>query len=366
MKKTVYFLWLLILVLGLGTVKKAIAVEEVIVNGGFETGNIEPWVNPTWYPDKWNVVSAKSHSGSFSAYTYTGSSGGTAVLSQSFSPTLVDNITSFHYWYYAETMSSPNLALGLWFSDGSYDQDFIWGILTNQWAFRDVMPVLLGHSGKYLVKIGIYDTLQTGLYIDDVCLEATPECKCDLTHDGTCDMEDWLLFGEDWGRTDCYDPDVDCECDLNNDGRCDMSDWLIFGEDWGRTDCPVYPRIEKYSNSGCLPGSAFDSPGDQYPWCGSDEIEAFVEDHGIHVTHRNATYNCCPDDIKVSMSVEGNLLRLLEKEILTHPCFCLCCYDVKASIVGLLPGAYTLEYCWDDYETGPKCHMDDYAEKSPF
>ena len=29
-----------------------------------------------------------------------------------------------------------------------------------------------------------------------------------------------------------------CRCDLNHDGRCDMQDWLLFGEDWGRTDCP--------------------------------------------------------------------------------------------------------------------------------
>jgi len=33
-------------------------------------------------------------------------------------------------------------------------------------------------------------------------------------------------------------PPNDCECDLNSDGKCDMQDWLIFGEDWGRTDCP--------------------------------------------------------------------------------------------------------------------------------
>lgn len=62
-------------------------------------------------------------------------------------------------------------------------------------------------------------------------------CECDLNHDGRCDMEDWLLFGDDWGRTDCHEPGVECECDLNDDGRCDMEDWLMFGEDWGRTDC---------------------------------------------------------------------------------------------------------------------------------
>jgi len=69
-------------------------------------------------------------------------------------------------------------------------------------------------------------------------------CECDLYPDGVCDMQDWLVFGEDWGRTDCGtppgsgNPPNDCECDLNADGVCDMQDWLGFGEDWGRTDCP--------------------------------------------------------------------------------------------------------------------------------
>jgi hypothetical protein len=68
-----------------------------------------------------------------------------------------------------------------------------------------------------------------------------PACECDLNHDHNCDMQDWLKFGEDWGRTDCNSGNP-CECDLNHDGRCDMQDWLLFGEDWGRTDCPIYPQ----------------------------------------------------------------------------------------------------------------------------
>ena len=64
-------------------------------------------------------------------------------------------------------------------------------------------------------------------------------CYGDISGDGIVDMEDWLMFGEDWGRTDCNEPGAEpCECDLNGDGRCDMQDWLMFGEDWGRTDCP--------------------------------------------------------------------------------------------------------------------------------
>ena len=173
-KKNTLFSITLILILGLGTV--ANASVEVIINGGFETEKLEPWINPSIEPYKWDVVSNKSHSGMFSAYTYTGSSGGIYVLSQSFTPVAVDNIISFYYWYYADTTDSiKNKALGLWFTDGSYAQDFIWGATTNEWAFRDVMPTLQIHSGKYLKKIGPFDSLNTSLYFDDVSLIAVPE-----------------------------------------------------------------------------------------------------------------------------------------------------------------------------------------------
>jgi hypothetical protein len=65
-------------------------------------------------------------------------------------------------------------------------------------------------------------------------------CRCDLNQDGRCDMQDWLIFGQDWGRTDCNDPGVDeCECDITEDGRCDMQDWLVFGDNWGETCCEL-------------------------------------------------------------------------------------------------------------------------------
>jgi hypothetical protein len=60
---------------------------------------------------------------------------------------------------------------------------------------------------------------------------------CDLNGDCKCDMRDWLLFGQNWGRTDCNASNP-CKCDLNGDGRCDMRDWLIFGKNWGFTNCP--------------------------------------------------------------------------------------------------------------------------------
>jgi hypothetical protein len=31
-------------------------------------------------------------------------------------------------------------------------------------------------------------------------------CECDLNHDGVCDILDWPLFIEDWGKTDRQAP----------------------------------------------------------------------------------------------------------------------------------------------------------------
>ena len=85
---------------------------------------------------------------------------------------------------------------------------------------------------------GVYESNESNNVLGPVEI-VVGACACDLNDDGKCDMQDWLLFGQDWGRTDCNDPGVEeCECDITQDGICDMQDWLKFGEDWGRTDCP--------------------------------------------------------------------------------------------------------------------------------
>ncbi len=125
-----------------------------------------------------------------------------------------------------------------------------------------------------------------------------------------------------------------------------------FAADFGRTDCPCFTQqayIKGYSNSGCLDMS--EGTLGEYPGCGEDEIIARVEGNSIFVTHMNATYNCCPDDIDVKLSSQGSILRLDEKEILTTPCDCMCCYNIYTEIAGLTPGEYTIEVCWQDWET---------------
>jgi len=130
------------------------------------------------------------------------------------------------------------------------------------------------------------------------------------------------------------------------------------------------PELTGYTNSGCLPGTS--TGEDQPPGkllqgrqeianLGEDEFEFNVDGTTLQVVHRNATYNCCPDDIIVGLSVEGTTLVFAEEEDLTlGGCFCTCRYDVDTTVAHLGPGAYRIEFCWQDHETGAElCHMED-------
>ena len=85
---------------------------------------------------------------------------------------------------------------------------------------------------------------------------------------------------------------------------------------------PDRPFLLSYGNDGCEEGAR------DYPGCGDDEFEFVVRRDTLFVRHLNAVYNCCPDDILVQFGIDDHVIRLVEREILTHPCMCLCCYTV--------------------------------------
>jgi C1A family cysteine protease len=74
----------------------------------------------------------------------------------------------------------------------------------------------------------------------------TPPCECDLNRNGSCNIIDYQLFIQNWGRTNCGTPPGsgnplnDCECDLNQDGKCNILDYQLFIQDWGRANCPLF------------------------------------------------------------------------------------------------------------------------------
>ncbi len=61
----------------------------------------------------------------------------------------------------------------------------------------------------------------------------------------------------------------------------------------------------------------------------------------LKITHANAGFNCCPEEITCNAELTGNKLILTEKEK-TPGCNCLCIYDIDIEVSNLNPGEYNL------------------------
>jgi hypothetical protein len=88
-------------------------------------------------------------------------------------------------------------------------------------------------------------------------------------------------------------------------------------------------------------------------WCwGTDYFRTSVAGGVITVQHENALYNCCPDYFDYSINQEGALIRVVETEIATMPCACMCCYMLPVEIGPVAPGQYQIDFSWHDEEVG--------------
>jgi len=88
-----------------------------------------------------------------------------------------------------------------------------------------------------------------------------------------------------------------------------------------------------------------------YPWCSTmDDVFAEVDGGNLILHHQMATYNCCPDSFTFTMTVSNDSLYVTEREVLTTPCDCMCCYNLSAVVEGLSPGEWQVVYRWLDDE----------------
>jgi hypothetical protein len=92
-----------------------------------------------------------------------------------------------------------------------------------------------------------------------------------------------------------------------------------------------------------------------YPWCGDDTFSWSSMKRTVRIVHHNAAYNCCAQEIVVTLDADGGIQRLTETEALMQPCDCLCCYEITTTLAGLEPGDQAIEYCWADEELGEAC-----------
>lgn len=121
-----------------------------------------------------------------------------------------------------------------------------------------------------------------------------------------------------------------------------LASWLAAGcekESPAGTPMTLAPTIEIVARTGCKTGIESGRAGSLALDC----VEYGYGDDGVLLlTHANAAFNCCIDDVAAAITVSGDTIRILESEIVTTPCHCLCLYDVDYRIEGLLPGVYTI------------------------
>ncbi len=91
-------------------------------------------------------------------------------------------------------------------------------------------------------------------------------------------------------------------------------------------------RIKDFSYFGCKETKSIRASlhGEEYI-----EYKA-VADGYLHIKHVNAVFNCCPDTIRADVSMEDNIITVVESE--TDPiCDCICDYDLEYTLGPLTP-----------------------------
>ncbi|MHC4574096.1 MAG: hypothetical protein ACYS76_08185 [Planctomycetota bacterium] len=74
----------------------------------------------------------------------------------------------------------------------------------------------------------------------------------------------------------------------------------------------------------------------------STRFTVTVEGQYIHFEDMMVA-NCCPDELGLEMTVEGNIITVYETEYTPGGCWCICDYPVTATLGPFEPGTYTLE-----------------------
>jgi hypothetical protein len=80
-----------------------------------------------------------------------------------------------------------------------------------------------------------------------------------------------------------------------------------------------------------------------------DSVYARVDSSTITVYHNWAEYNCCPVDVVYDVTQVADTIRIREREVVTDPCPCLCCYNLSLGIDDVPAGSYTISFSWNDW-----------------
>lgn len=133
--------------------------SNILVNPGFETGELDPWTT-----NNWTVTNNDAHSGVYSAFDV-----GNYWIRQDFAPIDVNQITSISTWH-----RQPDIAISaidFFYSSTDYDE-FLVFLSTPNWEFFDVTSQLRPSGMLQAIRIYGYSgggSQQT--YLDDITIE---------------------------------------------------------------------------------------------------------------------------------------------------------------------------------------------------
>jgi len=72
------------------------------------------------------------------------------------------------------------------------------------------------------------------------------------------------------------------------------------------------------------------------------EFTYLPESKTLKIKHLNAAFNCCPDKVFGEISIDSNIITIVEKEKLTDPCKCNCLYDLDYELTDIEAGNYII------------------------
>jgi len=110
---------------------------------------------------------------------------------------------------------------------------------------------------------------------------------------------------------------------------------------WNETGTTLTGTLTSHTD--CKTGTLASTPGSSATNLDCIEYRR-VADNTFVFKHTNAAFNCCPDDLEADIIVRNDTVTVIEREVLSNPCFCLCLYDLEYRFENMAPGRYTFVF----------------------
>lgn len=144
---------------------------NVLVNPGFESGNLSPWFNDRNFCggncQPWAIDSTNPHSGSFDAMNI-----GNIELRQNFTPVAASSITEVSFWMEHPDGAGIPMAFDFFYTNGEDDEFLVFSNDTNYDFFNVTSNLNPSLTLEGISFFGVNDSGTSITFLDDVSVIA--------------------------------------------------------------------------------------------------------------------------------------------------------------------------------------------------